>query len=888
MKHIRILIILLVLFIPTVAFAEDLSSEQKALVETADAFKRKGNKIQYDSFRFSLNSYPELATSQNTIYTHCANFVYSVYKNALNMEMPQNASLVSAHAFHDNTSDIIGKWNRSELENYKTLYNSNRTGFIKDVLGNDIEVGDLVTTVESNFAHVMMVRDVKRDSENNVTEITIIESSSNYETVTNKLSNNGLSYGSGGSIITSNLLTTRIVKFLFDNNEDDYLYLSVVRPLKIKNTTNENKYIKATCGRKPGGSSSDSLYDMDNLACGTSEENYEITDSANSRITYSNIDIEKTVTNSNGIIHGSDVSLNEELTYKIDIKNNSSNSYQNLSINETIPDYVTVTDNGNGIVNGNKITWNNIEVASNNTITISYTVKVINDTSNIGKEIVSPSGTVSNIKTPSIKNRITKDFSDEDKQSIIDSYNVLKSTSSLKGLAFIDEVYSNAFGSLYTNSFSNKRIKDLDITDLIKMTNEEKISSAPSSVRLNPNNPYSKLVYTNYYGALRKSGSIYNMKYWEENWLSTGYDGTSQTSERSPRRDTIFDEHFETGDILIYKNDSLNVMEPQFQDHGVYAYIYLNGSFYGLNEQNGDGTGTVAKNGTNEFYSCKTGTASCRIENIYENSYQANGTNGYLYSKYSSTVHKRFIESYLTTLIGKDYYVVIRPSYEMYKEKAKDPVVTSYSGDYDENSHTITVNSEPTDGTLMYSVDNSTWSDIKPTRTDAGITTVYVKVLGDDYHKDSNVIESSITINSTFDYSIDNYNVDEINSYITNVKVGTEVNMFKSNISLGNGYTITVDSKQINNKQLLYTGSKLKIFKDGSLYKEYTICVIGDINGDAAINSADLLKIRQHLLGTNILNGIYFLASDVNYDSSINSADLLRVRQHLLGTNLID
>ena len=54
------------------------------------------------------------------------------------------------------------------------------------------------------------------------------------------------------------------------------------------------------------------------------------------------------------------------------------------------------------------------------------------------------------------------------------------------------------------------------------------------------------------------------------------------------------------------------------------------------------------------------------------------------------------------------------------------------------------------------------------------------------------------------------------------------------------------------------------------------------------INSADLLKIRQHLLGTNILSGAYFLSSDINYDYTINSADLLRVRQHLLGTKPIE
>ena len=139
----------------------------------------------------------------------------------------------------------------------------------------------------------------------------------------------------------------------------------------------------------------------------------------------------------------------------------------------------------------------------------------------------------------------------------------------------------------------------------------------------------------------------------------------------------------------------------------------------------------------------------------------------------------------------------------------------------------------------------------------------------------------------SYDYIINNYSVDTRNNYISKIPVNTIVNDFKENIKLNIGYSINVDSKTINNKNVLYTGGKTKIYKDNNPYIEFINVIIGDINGDGSINSADLLKVRQHLLGTVSLSGAYFIASDINYDNTINSADLLRVRQHLLGTKPI-
>lgn len=132
-------------------------------------------------------------------------------------------------------------------------------------------------------------------------------------------------------------------------------------------------------------------------------------------------------------------------------------------------------------------------------------------------------------------------------------------------------------------------------------------------------------------------------------------------------------------------------------------------------------------------------------------------------------------------------------------------------------------------------------------------------------------------------YKIKNYTVDETNKYISNIMTNTIVDSFISNIELSSGYSIDVDYKEVNNEKMIYTTGKTRIYKGNELYIEYTNIVIGDINGDGLINSTDLLRVRQHLLGKKVLDGAYFLASDINYDNTINSTDLLRIRQHLLG-----
>lgn len=220
------------------------------------------------------------------------------------------------------------------------------------------------------------------------------------------------------------------------------------------------------------------------------------------------------------------------------------------------------------------------------------------------------------------------------------------------------------------------------------------------------------------------------------------------------------------------------------------------------------------------------------------------------------------------------------------KVPSEKPTVTSYRNVCDGNPHTITATTNTT-GTIYYKTDDTDWSTTKPYRVDVGTTVVYVKVGSyDNNHNDSEIVETEIRLIGGSEYMINNYEYNDDASYIYGVVAGTTLDEFKENIIVGFNYTLDIDVYPGTN--IIYTGGKTRIKQGNTIIKEYSNIVIGDANGDGLINSADLLRVRQHLLNLSMLSNIYFLASDIDKSSEINSADLLRIRQHLLGILLIE
>ncbi len=86
------------------------------------------------------------------------------------------------------------------------------------------------------------------------------------------------------------------------------------------------------------------------------------------------------------------------------------------------------------------------------------------------------------------------------------------------------------------------------------------------------------------------------------------------------------------------------------------------------------------------------------------------------------------------------------------------------------------------------------------------------------------------------------------------------------------------------------TGSIIKIVDENNLVKmEYKIIIYGDVNGDAKINSVDLLVLQRHILEVEKLHDVFIKAGNINKNGkNPTSLDLLLIQRHILGLKSIE
>lgn len=65
------------------------------------------------------------------------------------------------------------------------------------------------------------------------------------------------------------------------------------------------------------------------------------------------------------------------------------------------------------------------------------------------------------------------------------------------------------------------------------------------------------------------------------------------------------------------------------------------------------------------------------------------------------------------------------------------------------------------------------------------------------------------------------------------------------------------------------------------------LIVRGDIDGDKKITKKDLLLLQRYLVRAVVLSDKQLVAADVNNDGNVNILDMVALRKHLDGTEIL-
>lgn len=154
----------------------------------------------------------------------------------------------------------------------------------------------------------------------------------------------------------------------------------------------------------------------------------------------------------------------------------------------------------------------------------------------------------------------------------------------------------------------------------------------------------------------------------------------------------------------------------------------------------------------------------------------------------------------------------------------------------------------------------------------------------------SNTTEKITTTTSSPEVTSTTVNIDDASKYLSNLGEGYTVDKLLNNILVKNGTVRVVDSDGKVKTGDTVTGDKVQILNNnGIIYKEYSIIIYGDVNGDGNMNLKDVILMRKYILKLTSLKGIYLKAGDTNRAlDGVTLKDVILLRKQILGYTKIN
>lgn len=127
--------------------------------------------------------------------------------------------------------------------------------------------------------------------------------------------------------------------------------------------------------------------------------------------------------------------------------------------------------------------------------------------------------------------------------------------------------------------------------------------------------------------------------------------------------------------------------------------------------------------------------------------------------------------------------------------------------------------------------------------------------------------------------------IDTAKGIVTNVLPGmtaaTVAGNFEGDVSVYNASGAVVADNTI-----VGTGYTVRLYSGSVLKDSLNVVVYGDITGDGAITTADLLSITTFIKGLSQLDGVALYAADINLDGGRTASDNLTAKQYLAGEDV--
>ena len=124
----------------------------------------------------------------------------------------------------------------------------------------------------------------------------------------------------------------------------------------------------------------------------------------------------------------------------------------------------------------------------------------------------------------------------------------------------------------------------------------------------------------------------------------------------------------------------------------------------------------------------------------------------------------------------------------------------------------------------------------------------------------------------------------EAKKLIEKIDIGTTIKNLLDSIE-NNDKVKIVDrnNNEINGNQILKTGYRLYYLDSNSEYRSYTLSISGDVNEDGKISAMDYVKIKNHIMKTNlIVNNENLSAADFNNDGKISAMDYVKIKNYIM------